>query len=68
MKNREKRMAGPRRIATKTERETVTTNVPLAITGARGRETERGKTGLCGHFAKKDKNGYTVCLMSGVIT
>ena len=38
------RTTGARRILTEIKQETVTANVPLAVTGVRGRETKRRET------------------------
>ena len=40
------RTTGARRILTETEQEIVTANVPLAVTGVRGRENKRRETWL----------------------
>ena len=40
------RTTSPRKISIETKRDTMTANDPLAVTGVRGRETEKGETGL----------------------
>jgi len=40
------RTTGARRSQIEIEREIMIANIPLAVTGVRGRETEKGETGL----------------------
>ena len=62
------RMAGPRRIATKTERETVTTNVPLAITERRREEKQgcrQGREVGSSHGRRSRHAGLSGCHCDG---